>query len=373
MKILFGVLLIGLQLVFFASFLRRADKRTSDFPIYYSVARLWERGENPYSLDNQCREVATLTPRGDCFPLAHPPILLPLIALAADDDFNASFWRWLALLFAALVICFFPLWLVSDNAAGSAQVLVFYPAVLSVFFANDTAVVLLGVVTWASLLVWQRGFIGREVLAGFALSLAVLKPQLVIILAVPMLFAHPRIAKAVFGFLAGGLLLTAWAYNLVGYEGFRGIIEITKVMAQGEGFGIGQQNMVNTTGFLVRAGLSPFWSWPLYLIAIVVLCVLWRKRGANINTISLSIVGAVFFAPHVHNYDVALLAFPLLFAHRLAPLLAALVMICTVPFKAGYAGAAFLTASLTLIYWKRLANERCAQDAPSMPRPLPHG
>lgn len=350
----FAAVVIGLQVFFYSSFLKRADLTTSDFPTYYSVARLWQRGENPYSLENQCREMRPLTPKGECFPLAHPPILLPLLSSVSNENFTSSFWRWLAILACALVACFLILSLLTENAFGSAQSLVFYPTILSVFYANDTVFVLLGVTVWAYLLLYRDGdFMEREFLAGAALAFTAVKPQLTIILAVPLLFAKPKVFM---WFCVSGLLLTLSGLKLVGVEGFKGIIEITRVMANGEGYGIGQQNMVNTTGWLVSAGLSPFWSWPLYIAAIAGLCVLWKRYGPSIATVSLSLMAALFFSPHTHNYDLALLAVPLIFAHRLAPLIASLIMIVAIVANVGYLGAIIIMLPMAAHYYKRLRN-----------------
>lgn len=350
----FAILIIGGQVYLFSVFLRRADITTSDWPTYYSLARVWNRGENPYDLQAQCAEMSKTI--GDkCFPLAHPPILLPLLSPIAEETFDASFWRWLAILASVLTACFCFMWLLTENTFGSAQSLIFYPTVLSIFFANDTVFILLSVIVWAYLLLYRdRDFMEREFLAGAALSIACLKPQIAITLAIPLLFAKP---KVFIGFCIGGLMWVLLGLNLVGIGGFKGIVHITRVMADGEGYGIGQQNMVNTTGFLVRAGLSPFWSWPLYAAAIVGLCVLWKRYGASIATVSLSLIASIFFAPHVHNYDLALLAIPLVFAHRLAPLVASLIMIVAIPMNIGYVGALIVTPPLVYLYSKRLETE----------------
>ena len=351
-KSAFYLLLIAAQICFYWSFLHRADKRTSDWPSYYSVARIFQREENPYSLNAQCAEMSKII--GDkCFPLAHPPILLPLLSSVSDEHFTDSFWRWLAILACALAACFCFMLLLTENAFGSAQALLFYPTVLSVFFANDTVFVLLGVTIWAYLLLYRdTDFMEREWLAGAALSLTCLKPQLAIILAIPLLFAKP---KVFIGFCIGGVFWVLLGLKLVGVEGFKGIIHITRVMANGEGYGIGQQYMVNTTGWLVRAGLSPFWSWPLYILAIVTLCVLWKRYEPSIASVSLSLIAAVFFAPHVHQYDLALLAIPLVFAHRLAPLVAALIMVTMIVVGIGYLGALIVMLPMAALYLSRLS------------------
>jgi hypothetical protein len=352
----FAVVVIALQVLFYASFLKRADINTSDFPTYYSVARLWQRGENPYLLEHQCKEMQSLTPQGDCFPLAHPPVFLPFLVAVTSENFTASFWRWIVVLVVLLLLCVFPLYYLSRDLAVAFQCILLYATVLAVFYGNDVPFVLLGVCLWA----WLTLKGDEDFLAGWALALAVVKPQFALILAIPLLFSR----RAVFvGFCEGALIAVIVSLLLVGTHGFEGIIEITRVMAEGGGYGIGQVNMINLTGIVTRMGLSPFWSWPLYSLAIGGLCVLWRKYGLTRETISVGIVCALFFAPHSHQYDMALLAIPLLFAHRLAPLVGSLVMILTIPFGVGYYGAFVLFAGIVASVW--------AKSRSAIPRTVP--
>jgi hypothetical protein len=39
--------------------------------------------------------------------------------------------------------------------------------------------------------------------------------------------------------------------------------------------------MYNVTGILARSGLNHFWSWAVFVLAIVVICILWRRKGLN--------------------------------------------------------------------------------------------
>ncbi|HKG46925.1 MAG TPA: glycosyltransferase family 87 protein [Pyrinomonadaceae bacterium] len=330
----FAIVVIALQVFLYASFLSRANIKTSDFPTYYSVAQLWRENKNPYDLKNQCEEQSKII--DGCFPLAHPPIFLPFLLAVTNENFRASFWRWIAVLVIVLLLSVFPLYYLSHDLALAFQCILLYATVHAVFFGNDVPFVLLGVCLWVWLMQRQD-----DLLAGAALSLTLVKPQFAIILAVPLLFSRARVFA---GFAAGSAVLVLMSFWLVGIEGFQGIIDITRLMAQGNGYGIGQAGMINFTGILVRGGLSPFWSWPLYFSAIVFLCWLWRKYGLTRESVSIGIMCALFFSPHAHNYDMSLLAVPLLCAHRLAPLIGSLVMILTIPFHAGYVGAIILMA-----------------------------
>lgn len=89
----FYLIIIGAQLVLYFTYLQRFDKRSSDFPSYYSIARIWQRGGDPYDLDSQCAEMIRVS--GGCAPMAHPPVMLPILSLVSSSDFTRSYWRWI--------------------------------------------------------------------------------------------------------------------------------------------------------------------------------------------------------------------------------------------------------------------------------------
>jgi len=94
--------------------------------------------------------------------------------------------------------------------------------------------------------------------------------------------------------------------------------------------------MYNVTGIFARAGLNHFWSWPIYVLAIMGICVLWNRKGLTPATISIGIILSVFTAPHVHLWDLSLLIIPLLTLHWLGPVIGSLIIIATFPFGITY-------------------------------------
>ena len=341
----FALLVLLAQVALYAWWLKETPKVTSDFPAYYAIAQLWKRGENPYSLDNQCREEAKTISTG-CSPFAHPPVLLPLLAIVSSDNFEASYWRWVIILCAAVALCALPLYWLSGDWPQSLQALVFYPGVVAVFFGNDVPFVLLAVCFCVWLVHQQKDF-----WAGCVLALSVIKPQFAIILSVPFLFTRP---KVFLGFISVSAFFVFLCFLLVGYSGLAGLLEITRLMSEGNGYGIRQEHMINITGVLVRNGLSPFWSWPCYALAIAAVSIIYKLRGATLETMSVGILLALFAAPHAHLYDLALLAIPLLFAHRLAPMIGSLMMIVAMSTSKGYRGALVLILGLLVIYMYKL-------------------
>lgn len=305
-----AIAFIALQIVLYAAAWRTVLPKESDFPAFYSAARIWDEGRNPYDLEAQCGKQIPI--RGEpCLPFAHPPILLPLISLISTDDFVGSYYRWTIVLLIVALFCVLPFYKLAAEWQVAVQSMLFLPVVISLALGQDTLFILLGVLLW----IWFL-LAGKDFWAGLALSLSVVKPHLAVLLGVPLLFARP---KAFAGFCAGGAALTLFSFLLVGVEGFSGLLNIVRVMSHGQGFGVNPQHMISVTGLLVRGGLSAAWSWLFVALALAGISVLWRKFGITWRTLSIAIVLALFCAPHLHLHDVSLLSAPILFLHPLAP------------------------------------------------------
>jgi|SRR6185369_10900240 len=74
---------------------------------------------------------------------------------------------------------------------------------------------------------------------------------------------------------------------------------------------IQQAKMFNLVAIFVRLGLRPAFAWPFYFVAIGLISYLWRKAGINKETLSLATILILFFSPHLHTHDLALLIIPL--------------------------------------------------------------
>ena len=299
---LVGSVLLG-QLVFLLP-ISSPKIVASDFPSFYAAARIWRTGGNPYSLSEQCKaQTAIRSADLPCLPLAHPPILLPLVSEISSDNLVASYWRWLTVLVLISIASLVPLYFLSRNLMLSIESLLFLPLVTGVLLGQDVPLILFGALMWAYLLLT-----GRDFASGLALSLSVIKPHIAILLALPLLFSR---RTAFLGFCAGALALTVFSFALVGLSGFRGLLEIAQIMSKGEGFGIYQSKMPNATGLLVSAGLSPFWSWGIFVFGVVAISLLWRQRGLSQSTLGIAVIVALFAVPHTHFHDLCLLLIPL--------------------------------------------------------------
>ena len=304
-----AIAFIVLQIVLYAGAWRTVAPKESDFPAFYSAARLWHEGINPYDLEQQCNKQLPI--RGEpCLPFAHPPVLLPLLSLISNEDFVVSYYRWAILLLVVVMACLIPLYKISNQWQLSIQSILFLPIVIALALGQDTPFILFAVLCWLWLLGERRDF-----LAGLALSLSVLKPQLAILLGVPLLFARPR---AFFGFAVGGFALLLFSFALVGKNGFSELLHIVRVMSHGEGFGVNPAVMISVTGLLARLGLAS-WTWVFFALALIAISVLWRKMGTTPPMLSTGIAISLFCAPHLHLHDLSLLSGPILFIHPLAP------------------------------------------------------
>lgn len=338
------ILFFLLQIILYAAAARPVQPKETDFPAFYSAARIWSSGQNPYSLEEQCRLQVPI--RGEpCLPFAHPPVLLPLITLVSNDDFESSYYRWVLLLFFVTALCFYPLYQISRDWKSSLQSLLFLPVVIAITLGQDTPFILLAVLSWAWLLTLKKDF-----LAGLVLSLAVVKPQIAVLLGVPLLFSRP---KAFAGFCLGAATLMVYSFALVGLPGFRGLLAIVKLMSQGNGFGVNPQSMINATALLVRAGLSANWVWVTFVLGLIVISVIWKRMGTSPNQLVPGIIVALFCAPHLHLHDLSLLSLSLVLVHPLAPMLCSALLLAAYAFGWHQLAAYALMAALFVAHLRR--------------------
>jgi Glycosyltransferase family 87 len=340
-----AIAFIALQIILYVAVWRTVLPKETDFPAFYSAARIWREGGNPYDLDKQCDKQIPI--RGvPCLPFAHPPVLLPLVSLISSDDFLSSYYRWTAVLVIVVLLCIIPFYKISHEWQSSVQSLLFLPVVISLALGQDTPFILLAVLLWLWLLLD-----GKDFWAGLALSLSVIKPHIAILLGFPLLFARP---KAFAGFCVGGLALSLFSLALVGADGFYGLLRIVSVMSQGQGFGVNTAVMISVTGLLVRAGLSATWSWAFFALAVIGISVLWRKWGTTPETLSLGITLTLFCAPHLHLHDLSLLNAPIIFLHPQAPIRAAVFLAAAYGFGFEQAAAYILLAFTAFLLVKKI-------------------
>jgi len=157
-------------------------------------------------------------------------------------------------------------------------------------------------------------------LAAGGLAFVTVRPHLCIVLVAPLIFKHRHI---LWRFIPFAGLAGIYSLLLVRVQGVIGFLNLLKISAQGEWFGMNPQNMPNLTGLVYRL-LHSFnlnvinaISWILFAIGIALIGFLWfHAKSVQEPLLGLSILIAALFAPHLHIHDLTILILPLLFANH---------------------------------------------------------
>lgn len=298
---------------------------TADFVCDYTVGKIAQTDYSRiYNAEAQ-RQIQTAmfgehwVPGGQFLFGGHPPYLVPVLKYVVSDDYKGSWLRWECALSIFWIINYWLLGLMlrSTNLRLHDIVVIllpltfFYPVHVAIIKGQDSALLLLGVLSCAyAIRKKQYGW------AGFALALATIKPHIALLLAFPFLWNR---AKVWFGFCAGCLLLGVYSATLIGVQGIRDYCDIMRILAQGSDFGINQNVMFNFLGLLLRLfphashSLLTGVAWLFYFMALTFLCFLWRRtKDINLKHIGTAVLLSLIAAPHMHYHDLVLLLIPIL-------------------------------------------------------------
>jgi hypothetical protein len=257
---------------------------------------------------------------GGTLPYNHPPLLAPLLGLIAFDDYTAAYIANSAVLLVVLLLCgVVAARFLAERGLGrrmsilgATSVVLFYPAYISLLKGQDTAFVLLGALLWMWLLLARR-----ERLAGVALALVLLKPQIALALALPLLAARNR---AAWWFCGTSALLALYSWLLVGTHGLFDFLGLLRLSADGQGYGMNQTAMYNFLGLLIRsmptldAAILSALKWAAFALTISFLCWLWwgKREALTAQHIGVAVTLGLFASPHLHLHDLSLLLLPAL-------------------------------------------------------------
>jgi hypothetical protein len=250
----------------------------------------------------------------------HPPFLAPLLGLISFDDYRAAYIAWSVILACVLAPCgvVAARFLFANGIDRRSSMLaaistvMFYPVFISLLKGQDTAFVLLGALIWMSALLTRH-----ERLAGVALALVLLKPQIALVLALPLLASRNR---AAYWFCAASGLLGLYSLLLVGWGGLLDLIGLMRLSADGSGYGTNQPAMYNFLGLMIRSVPAldtttlSILKWTVYLLAIGFLCWLWwgKRESLSVQHIGIAVTLSLFTSPHLHLHDLSLLLLPAL-------------------------------------------------------------
>lgn len=321
--ILFSFQFVWIFSLILAKYVSLVEKKEVglDYLIYYSAGYIfrYDSPEQFYDLSLQKQVQATIVPEKNqehFYPFNHPPILAPLMAWVVSGNYLASYLRWVIFLVIFQLIAMGVLlrlmirvfkWKVKDLFLVILSGLFFYPAIVALIRGQDSSFFLLGITLWVLGL-----FDSNDKVAGLGLAMALIRPQIAIVLAFLFLFKRQRI---LLWFLIWSLILFVYCYLFLGWTGIYGFVKVLIFSGQGLGFDVAK--MATLMGAILRwfPGIDPSLLHIIgyfgYFLAILFLCIHWVKSTRiGIMQVNIAILCTILFSPHFHGHDLLILLVP---------------------------------------------------------------
>lgn len=298
------------------------DQRTgSDFIGFYNFGRISQTKGVPaiYNIEEQKRveEQVVGHPVTPIF-YTHMPFIAPLAAALVDENYVASFKRWATVLLFVNALNVYLLVNMLELRKFTRENLVilcvgaylFDPTFSGLMNGQDTAILLLGAVIWAS------GLLSKKyILSGIGLSLTTVRPQIALFLAIPFFFRHQ---KVFWGFLMGSSILAAISFGLLRSEGSVRFVESLRYIESTVWHEQHALDMPTISGIIRRnfaiADPTPVKNlvWACYALGILGFSWMWHKNVAiEERHIGLLSTVCIFLLPYAHYHDLILLIIPI--------------------------------------------------------------
>lgn len=372
-----------------------SERVGADFIGFFTAARIFQKDGSDHVYDPayqqaiEQEEVGFELVPGQVLLFNHMPYFLPLLSLIVDANYVNSFIRWAILLLIILVIDAVLLARLlpgqtfrrMDILIAAVSALLFFPTFTSLMNGQDSVFLLLGMALWTYGLLHNR-----DMLAGLGLSIVTIRPQLALILAIPLLFRKER-RRVWWWFLTGAFLLGILCLIVLGWDGICNLVNFLMVSAGGQWYGLHPEDMPTLSGLIRRTApgadvqVIQFTSWGTYLITIAGLCIHFRKsKKIGEQQIGLAVLVSLFVVPYLHYHDLACLLIPILCLARvlddgnflearnsaLLPLIVSLMLLFgslmpalkyNVPYLVMILLILVLWFPEKLLYWRQLKNQ----------------
>lgn len=264
--------------------------------IYGAAAAAWQHGySHLYDLAAQKSATEGLGQGFYWQPYLNPPPLAWLATPLTAFPFDLAIWLWTTLLAAAAVFT----WYVLAPGAGlvkAAHLALFaglFPTAFGLMVGQPGALV-----AGALALTWWLAQRNRNVLAGLALSLIAIKPQLAILVPLCLLVSGQL---RIFGaWLGATVAIVVVAFLMLGGEGVQLYRDVLSLASQWE----------PTRRYAIAGplGLGPQVYVVQGLVAAVAIVAAWRQRGGDVSSpMATGIVASLLFTPYVGFQDFAML------------------------------------------------------------------
>ena len=307
----------------------------ADFTIFYTAAHIIRAGQGDrlYDLALQTKvQQSFLRPHGwimqnGLLPYNYPPVAAFLYLPFSFMRLQWAFHAWNAVNIGLALVCIRLLTPSDINRRSRKTVLTislavfsFYP-VFRVFWNGQTTllIALCLVLTY----VWLRE--GKETLAGMALGLGLLKPQLIVTLLLVLIYR--RRWRSVLGFGASAFMLMVLSAIAVGSRGLRSYLALVVSIPYWNGFGgMVPGFMVNIRGTVARiaqpltsffgvrvtsaqvTALTGLLSLPVLALLLFIWKGLWNTGSDKFRLqYALTMMGSLLLSFHLYDYDVSLL------------------------------------------------------------------
>lgn len=310
--------LVVLQLCTLLSAIPIVRSRNIDFRAYYTAGYMLRSGHAAQLYDyptEQRFQSALVRPDPDALPFMPPPfaallfVPLSLLSFTAAWIIFAGINCLLLLASCALLAPFLTTLSARWKPAPTLLFLSFLPAALTLIMGQLSLLLLL--LYCACFTSLRRE---RDVLAGLILSLALIKFQ--VALPVALLFLLWRQWRFIAGFLIGGALLTALSTRIIGASAFLSYLHslfsmtqsLTADRATQVHLGIMPSFMPNLFGPLFILGHGAPWS-RILILALSLALLLWAALQRP--SLPLALLIAMLVSYHLFFYDLTLLLLPL--------------------------------------------------------------
>ena len=324
-RIILYVGIISLLIYFILSWVNMitdpGERTGSDFIGLYNFGRISQTKGVPYiyNIEEQ-KKVEEEIVGHSVTPIfyTHLPFIAPLASALVDEDYVASFKRWVVVLLFLNAINVYLLVNMLEIQKFTRENLVilclgaylFDPTFSGLMNGQDTAILLLGAAIWVSGL-----FSKNDTLSGIGLSLTTVRPQVALFLAIPFFF---RRRKIFWGFLIGSSILVAISFGLLGKEGVFRFIQSIRYIENTVWHESHALDMPTISGIIRRnftiSDPMPVKNlvWICYILGIAGFCLMWHK-STEISEMHIGLLSTVciFLLPYAHYHDLILLLIPI--------------------------------------------------------------
>lgn len=279
-----------------------------DFLNLYTGATLAHRGDFAH-LDDAARQFEierSLVPDLPALvPFARPPVYAALLAPLARMPVRAAFWCWVGLQIAVLLACWtWAAWKFGSN--GLIWSSLFLPTAYGIANGQDCAIMLLLVIV-----AFELAERGRLASSGFAIGLTLFKFHLLLLF--PVLMISSRRWRMLAGYSAAAAVEIAGSL-MVG--GASGMIRYARLLQRKdiERLSPSPEMMVNIHALPANLGIDSRPASLILAFAVLAIALFAARRAPLWQWFSAAIAGSLLIAPHVYEYDAAVLLLPLLLA-----------------------------------------------------------